>query len=135
MIRVVGRVFVFLALSVAAFQAALVIGAPWGHLTWGGQYPGVLPVGMRLVAALSFALMVGAVWAIASRAGIFGAEAQARARVAAWAVVAYSGVAVLANAATPSPGERMLWLPVAVAMFASSLAVVLTVAREHPQKR
>ncbi len=135
MIRVAARLFVFLALSVAAFQAALVIGAPWGHLTWGGQYPGALPTGMRVVAGLSFLLMLGAVWAMASRAGIFGPEAQARARVAAWAVVAYSGVSVLANAATPSAAERALWLPVATVMFACSLAVVLQVARDHPGQR
>ena len=37
-------VFGLLSLVVAAFQLALVLGAPWGEFTFGGRWRGALPV-------------------------------------------------------------------------------------------
>ena len=42
-----------------------------------------------------------------------------------WIVVGYSGLGVLANAATPSKWERVLWLPVALGLLATSVAVAV----------
>jgi len=117
------QIFRMLAAMVAVFQAALVIGAPWGRLTWGGRYPGVLPWSMRGAAALSLLLMVAFAWIIGVRAGSRGSRWQRRTRGVAWIVVSYCGLGVFANALTPSPWERVLWLPVVALMLFTSVRV------------
>lgn len=130
------RIFGLFALVAAAFQIALVLGAPWGSLTWGGRFPGVLPSGMRGVAALSAILLLGFTWIVRSRAGHFGAEALQRSRTNIWVVVVYSALGIIANAVTPGTWERRLWLPVVIVMFLTSLHVALSPASDsaisHP---
>ena len=117
--------FVVLAAFVVAFQVALVAGAPWGHLTMGGRFPGRLPTGMRGVAAFSALLLVAFAVIVAARASIALPGMGLVAPWFVWIVVGYSVLGVVANAATPSRGERALWLPVTIAMLACSLIVAL----------
>lgn len=42
-----------------------------------------------------------------------------------WLVVAFSGLSLVLNAITPSAGERGIWVPLALTMLISSLAVAL----------
>lgn len=114
------NIFTVLAAVVAAFQLALVVGAPWGAVTQGGRFVGALPPPARVIAALSALLLVvfiGIVRAHVSR------DRAPRFPRAIWVVVAYCALGVLANAATPSANERVLWLPVVILMFFTSLHV------------
>lgn len=129
------RIFGFLSLVAAGFQIALVLGAPWGSLTWGGRFPGVLPPGMRVVAALSAILLLGFTWIVRSRAGQFGAEALKRSRTNVWVVVVYSAIGIIANTVTPSSLERQIWLPVVTVMFVTSLHVALSPAPDSTISR
>lgn len=122
-VRMAAQVFRALAAIVGAFQVALVLGAPWGRLTWGGRYDGALPGSMRGVAAFSLLLMVVFAWVISMRAGNHGPRPQRRARWFAWIVVGYCGLGVIANAITPSPWERVLWLPIVASMLVTSVIV------------
>ncbi len=112
------NLFTALTGSVVAFQLALVAGAPWGGLTQGGRVSGALPIGARAFALFSAALLVLFILLVRARAA-----PTPRFRRATWGVVTYCAVGILANAATPSPAERALWLPVVTAMFLSSLHV------------
>ena len=56
-------------LVVAAFQAALVFGAPWGEYTQGGGMSGELAFPGRLFAAVSCVLSIVMAGAILARAG------------------------------------------------------------------
>jgi ABC-type dipeptide/oligopeptide/nickel transport system permease subunit len=112
------NVFTGLTGAVIAFQLALVVGAPWGALTQGGRFNGVLPAGARVFALCSAALLALFIVLVRARA-----HPNARFRRAVWGVVAYCAVGILANAATPSPAERALWLPVVAVMFLTSLHV------------
>ena len=56
-------------LIVAAFQAALVFGAPWGEYTQGGGTSGALTSSGRLFAAVSCVLSIVMAGAILARAG------------------------------------------------------------------
>jgi len=112
-----------LAAVVAAFHAALALGAPWGKLTWGGKYPGRLPASMRAAAVFSMALLLGFALIVAVRAGVAWPEWHGASKYLVWGVVGYCGLGVIANAITPSRWERILWLPVVVAMLACSLMV------------
>lgn len=116
-------VFNGLAAVVVLFQLALALGAPWGELTWGGQFPGTLPAAMRLVCFLSASLLGVFALVVSVRAGLLLPRWQRTARKLVWVVVAYAAVGVVANALTPSEWERLLWLPVAIMLFVSSFAV------------
>jgi hypothetical protein len=107
--------YAVLALGVAGFHLAVILGAPWGSLTMGGRWPGVLPLRARLLSALSAGLILGMA-AVLWRGGP---------PVALSGVVALSALAVLANAATPSAPERRLWLPVTIVMLVAALSVAL----------
>jgi hypothetical protein len=48
-----------------------------------------------------------------------------------WGVVAYSMIAVVLNAITPSAGERALWLPVTIIMAGCALVVALRKSKPH----
>lgn len=117
------RVFALCSLATAAFQLALVTGAPWGHLTMGGQFPGTLPPSARAMAAFSMCLLVAFAWIIVRRAQLADPSTAPRLKRAAWLVVTYCVLGIVANAATPSAPERALWLPVALLMFATSVVV------------
>jgi hypothetical protein len=125
------RTFLTLTAVVVAFQLALAAGAPWGELTMGGASPGRLPLPMRAVAVGSAALLASFGAVVVARAGLALPRWRPAARRLIWVVVAYMLVGVALNAATPSPHERALWLPV-TAMLA---VCALVVARAAPRAR
>jgi hypothetical protein len=59
-------------LCFALFQAALVLGAPLGGMTWGGSSPPVLPPPMRAASAAAAAYLVLAGAAMLVRSGDWG---------------------------------------------------------------
>lgn len=115
----------FLALTGAAvlFQLALGLGAPWGELTMGGAFHGALPPRMRVVAFVSAGLLAGFGVVVAARAGLAFVRCRRASRWLIWLVVAYQVVGVVLNAATPSPRERAVWLPVTIVLTVCSLIV------------
>ena len=118
--------YAVLSAGVVVFQLALALGAPWGAYAMGGAFPGRFPPAMRVAAvvqAVLLALMAGVVLA---RAGLALPGWAAASVWLVWGVVAFCAVAVVLNSISRSAGERRLWVPVTVAMLASSLAVALT---------
>ena len=116
-------VFALLTVVLVAFQLALLFGVPWGEFTLGGRFRGKIPARMRAIPALSIVLLIGFAFVVAARAGVAFPEVQAASTRLVWGVVAFSALATMANAISPSRPERLLWLPVAVAMLISSLLV------------
>jgi hypothetical protein len=125
MIQIAAFVFIFSTLIVILFQSALICGAPWGEWTMGGRWRGALPLHARLIAAFSLLLLVGFVLIIAAKAQLGFLALQSYTPIALWIIVGYSALACIANAATPSPRERRLWLPIVACMLASSLVVAI----------
>lgn len=122
-IQLAAGLYVLLIFGIISFQAALVVGAPWGHLTQGGRYQGQLPMRGRMVAGGSIALLLCMGAAIASTAGFVRPSP-------AWAGALTVGVQTLstvANWATPSASERRLWAPINTVMLAAALFVVAMV--------
>ena len=121
-------VFVALALFGAVFQLALVFGAPYGELTLGGRYweERVLPAQGRVMAGLSAVLLSGMAFVALVRPALWFSELGERpvVRGLVWATAGYCVLGVVMNAATPSKGERRIWLPIVSAM----LVAILTVA-------
>jgi hypothetical protein len=100
-----------------------ILGAPVGHLTMGGRWPGVLPPAARLLSILSLGATGLAVRVVLARAGVI------KRTLPRWtmrAVLAYLALAIPLHIATPSAAERMLWLPVILSLTASAVWVELS---------
>lgn len=98
---------------------AVAAGARLGPLTVGGRFSGRLPPLWRALALLQAALlglMAGAVLAQAGITGPFLAPLF-------WPAVALTLLSLVANAASPSRPERLLWTPVLCLMAAAALSV------------
>lgn len=109
-------------IGVIGFQIALMTGAPWGHLTQGGQHHGALPCKNRIMAFISIFLVAGKALAIASAAGLWPLWPF----WTAWAALALQSTVTLLNWITPSKPERWLWAPITTVMLALASTVVLT---------
>jgi hypothetical protein len=118
-------VFGVLLAGLALFQLALAAGAPWGSLAMGGRYPGRFPPPMRVAALVQIAIYGLMAAVVFVRAGMLLPDLLEVSRIAVWAVVGLSAVAVVLNLITPSKWERRLWAPVALMLLATSLVVAL----------
>ncbi len=107
--------WIFLAASVVTvtFHTAMMLGAPWGHLTMGGRWAGALPLPARGLSAVSAAVILLMASVVTARAGLLPW------RFPGWsiyAVLAFLVASLAMHVATPSAAERRLWLPVILAM-------------------
>jgi hypothetical protein len=117
--------------TVAAFQAALILGTPSGEYTLGGGTSGALASSGRLIAAVSCIVSIVMAGAILARAGE-GPLRRLPARVVtvlAWVAMVYAVVAVVLNIITRSPAERALWAPVSIVLLLLVATVIVTTRR------
>lgn len=96
---------------VAAFQAALAGGAPWGDMSYGGRADtvgGVLPRSHRVMSAASVVLLSFAAWIVLARAGLVtsGPLGDGFLRVAVWVVFAFLVINTATNATSTNAVER-----------------------------
>ena len=105
--------------GVAAFQVALVFGAPWGTYTQGGETEGALDTPGRLVAAVSCAILLVMAAAILARVreGPLESAPGTLVTALAWFTTIYSALAVVINLATQSSSERAVFGPIAILLF------------------
>ncbi|MEM7643571.1 MAG: hypothetical protein AAF366_13725 [Pseudomonadota bacterium] len=112
-------IYCVMILGVIGFQVALILGAPWGRITQGGQIEGPLPRSGRFVAAASIAILVGMALAVLSADGRWPNWP----RWTGGAAVAVNALSMVLNWITPSPAERRLWGPIMTIMFLLAIAV------------
>ncbi|MGZ5416983.1 MAG: hypothetical protein ACXWDI_07370 [Nocardioides sp.] len=117
---------------IAAFHAALVLGAPWGEYTQGGATSGTLTTPGRIAAAVSCVLSIGMAGAILSRVGQapLGRLPARVATVLAWFTAIYAVVGVVLNLITRSAAERALWAPVSILLLGLVVFVMVTTHRK-----
>jgi hypothetical protein len=118
-------------LLVAAFQVALVLGAPWGEYTQGGGTTGALAASGRIIAAVSCLLEILMAGAILARAGV-GPLRRLPSRVVtvlAWITTVIAALTVVLNLITRSPAERNLWGPVSIVLLLLVISVMVTTRR------
>ncbi len=115
-----GLAYLICALVIVVFHIAMLLGAPWGHLTMGGLYKGRYTGARKLLSLAQFAVIAVLAIVVAGAAGFIGWTPPGWAL---WLVLAVSGLSVLANGATPSAPERQIWLPVTLVMFFAVLAL------------
>jgi hypothetical protein len=103
------------------FQVALILGAPWGHMTQGRTEKGPLPRRARSGAVLSLVILALMGAAILSAVGRWPGWPL----WTGWLAMAMSGISMLLNWITPSAAERQLWGPVTTMMFLLALGVMV----------
>ncbi|MCR9158595.1 MAG: hypothetical protein NXH80_15250 [Rhodobacteraceae bacterium] len=108
-------------LAIAFFQVALILGAPLGRYTQGGQHDGALPMSGRIIAAVSIPVLLFQGLAILSAAGFPGLGWPVW---TGWMALAVTGVSTVLNWITPSKPERMVWGPIMLVLSAMALVVM-----------
>lgn len=108
--------------GLAAFQAALIAGAPLGHFAWGGQQR-VLPRKLRIGSAV--AIVIYALFAVLllQKAGVIALLPGPVVEVGLWAQFAYLVLGIGANAISRSRAERLTMTPVCL-MLATLVLIV-----------
>ena len=110
-------------LGIAAFQAALALGAPVGRAAWGGTHV-QLPMALRIASAVAVGVWALAALIVLGRAGFqLLPLPPAFLRRGTWTLVGVSVLAALVNLASPSGWERFGWGPVALVLAVLCLAV------------
>jgi hypothetical protein len=118
-------------LFVAAFQVALVLGAPWGEYTQGGGTSGALSASGRIVAAVSCLLSILMAGAILARAGE-GPMRRLPPRVVtvlAWITTVLAVITVVLNVITRSTAERAIQAPISIVLLLLVVTVMVTTRR------
>ena len=107
-----------LFVGMAAFQASLAPGAPFGAYVLGGRHPGALPNRLRAFSAIAAAILVGGAVVILARAGAIGWPVGPTGLLVPvlWAIATLLGLNTLGNLASKSRLERTI--------FAASTAVL-----------
>jgi hypothetical protein len=106
-------------LGIAALQVALVLGAPWGAYTQGGETEGALDTSGRVLAAVSCVILLVMAAAILARVGEGPLESAPQRLVTAlaWFTTVYSALAVVLNLVTQSSSERAVFAPISILLF------------------
>ena len=127
MLGTISSIFlVVMTLVVTVFQIALASGAPWGEYAYGGTKSGKLPTGFRINSVVSAFVMLAISGHYLAQLGVFEPILDpAGNSVVNWVLVGFTGLAALANNATRSKKERMVWGIPTILMFAAALAVAL----------
>ena len=109
----------------AAFQLALIAGAPIGHLAWGGQHR-VLPTRLRIGSVVSIVLYALFALVILDRAGIVSVIPwDGVVQIAAWVLFAYFALGIVLNLASRSVPERAIMVPASALLAIATFFVAL----------
>ena len=127
MLATISSIFlVVMTLIVTVFQIALASGAPWGEYAYGGTKTGKLPTGFRINSVVAAFVMLGIAGHYLAQLGVFEPILDpAGNSVVNWVLVAFTGLSALANNATRSKKERMVWGIPTILMFLAAMAVAL----------
>ena len=117
---------VAIQICVALFQLALVLGAPMGEYTLGGQNIGKLPPKLRILSAVSMILNLGIAGHYLAQAGnltpVLPGDLNGLAN---WALVGFNFLGLIMNSISRSKKERRTWVPVLLLSVSCSLVVAL----------
>lgn len=119
------QLFCALLTALGLLQFALIAGAPWGRLAWGGADP-VLSARRRMGSAVAIVLyaLFAAVFLAVSGMVAMGVPDVA-VRVVAWVVVAYLALGAIMNAFSRSRPERYTMAPLSGVLAVLGAAVIL----------
>jgi hypothetical protein len=94
-------------------------------MAWGGSQTELTP-GLRLASLAAVVILGLSAYVIRRRAGLMGGRPGTVIKVLAWVITAYMALNILANFASRSPFERLLFGPLTVVLAAACLVVALS---------
>lgn len=103
--------------ALAAFEAALAAGVPWGNAAWGGAQAN-LGGGLRVASGAAAVLFSGAALVVLRRGGhrVWAPLPDRWLRPAVWALSGYTALGTLLNTASSSDIERAVMGPTALSL-------------------
>jgi len=125
-VPVAATVAIIALVALIVFQCLLALGAPLGHLAWGGAHRR-LPPGLRVASALAAGFLAFGVVCLLERVGmvrVIGDAAMVRWTV--WSLVALFALSLVANLASRSAAERRMGIPLTLVLTAACAAVALS---------
>lgn len=118
--------FCVLMAALALFQLALIVGAPIGHLAWGGQ-DRVLPARKRVGSVISIVLYALFAIVVLQRAGLVSViPVPAIVDIGIWVLFAYFVLGIVMNALSRSKPERWTMAPLCLVLAVLVLVVALS---------
>lgn len=119
-------ILVAVQIIVSLFQLALVLGAPMGEYTLGGQNQGKLSIKLRIVSAISLLLNLAIAGHYLAQTGtIQTLLPRDLNQIANWALVAFTAIGLVMNSISRSKKERNMWVP--VLLLSITCAVIVAV--------
>ncbi|MDA0247241.1 MAG: hypothetical protein O3C16_03615 [Actinobacteria bacterium] len=117
---------VFAYVATALFQIAIVLGAPLGEYSYGGQNPGVLKLPFRIASVFSALVMFAVAGHYLAQLGVFTPLLdQAGNSIANWGFAVFAGLSAIANNITRSQKEKRLWGGTTIAMLLAAVIVAV----------
>jgi predicted cobalt transporter CbtA len=117
---------VFAYVATALFQIAIVLGAPLGEYSYGGQNPGILKLPFRIASVFSALVMFAIAGHYLAQLGVFTPLLdQAGNSIANWGFAVFAGLSAIANNITRSQKEKRLWGGTTIAMLLAAVIVAV----------
>ena len=117
---------VFAYVATALFQIAIVLGAPLGEYSYGGQNPGVLKLPFRIASVFSALVMFAVAGHYLAQLGVFTPLLDPSGNsIANWGFAVFGGLSAIANNITRSQKEKRLWGGTTIAMLLAAVIVAV----------
>lgn len=117
---------VFSYVATALFQIAILLGAPLGEYSYGGQNPGVLRLPYRVASAVSALVLFAIAGHYLAQLGVFMPLLDESGNaVANWGFAAFAALNAIANNVTKSQKEKRLWGGTTLAMLLAAIIVAV----------
>jgi hypothetical protein len=119
-------ILVAVQIIVSLFQLALVLGAPMGEYTLGGQTQGKLSAKLRVVSAISLLLNLAIAGHYLAQTGTIQTLLPSDLnQIANWALVAFTASGLVMNSISRSKKERNMWVPVLLLSLTCAVIVAI----------
>lgn len=119
-------ILVAVQIIVSLFQLALVLGAPMGEYTLGGQTQGKLSIKLRLVSAISLLVNLAIAGHYLAQTGTIQTLLPSDLnQIANWGLVVFTSAGLVMNSISRSKKERNMWVPVLLLSLTCAVIVAI----------
>lgn len=119
-------ILVAVQIIISLFQLALVLGAPMGEYTLGGQTKGKLSIKLRIVSAISLLLNLAIAGHYLAQTGTFQTLLPSDLnQIANWGLVVFTAIGLVMNSISRSKKERKMWVPVLLLSLTCAVIVAI----------
>ena len=117
-----------LLVAVAAVQVALALGAPFGHLSWGGRHHGRLPDKLRIGSGAGAVVLLLAALIALAQGGLIDWSPIPSGWLtgATWLFAAFFTLNTLGNLSSESRFEKLVFAPVTAVLVLLMVVLALT---------